>query len=100
MYGPAMLFSLLIAVSWAWSLFTHPQTRCTRCTGAAPRLGPWHKRTTGSCPKCGGTGMRERPGVAALRKLGWDIGPTGRLRRRSAPTAGTGRGPGQHPPAR
>jgi hypothetical protein len=100
MYGPVMLFSLLIAVSWAWSLFPHPQTRCTRCTGAAPHLRPLHTRTTGTCPKCGETGTRERPGIAALRTLGWNIGPTGRLRRRGAPTAGTDRRPGQQPLAR
>jgi len=77
MAGPVMLFSLLIAVLWAWSLFTHPLTRCTRCTSAAPHLRPWHTRTSGTCPKCGGTGTRERQEVAALRTLGWDIGPTG-----------------------
>jgi hypothetical protein len=77
MAGPVMLFSLLIAVLWAWSLFTHPQTRCTRCTSAAPHLRPWHTRTSGTCSKCGGTGTRERLEVAALRTLGWDIGPTG-----------------------
>jgi hypothetical protein len=62
--GPVMLFSLLIAVLWAWSLFTHPQTRCTRCTSTAPHLRPWHTRTSGTCPKCGGTGTRERLEVA------------------------------------
>ena len=100
MAGPVVLFSLLIAVLWAWSLFTHPQMRCTRCTSAAPHLGPVAHTRKRTCPKCGGTGTRERPGVAALRTLGWDIGPTGRLRRRGAPTAGRGRRPGQHPPAR
>jgi hypothetical protein len=43
--------------------------------GAA--LRPWHTRTSGTCPKCGGTGTRERLQVAALRTLSWDIGPTG-----------------------
>ena len=100
MVGPVVLFSLLIAVLWAWSLFTHPHMRCARCTGAVPHLGPLNTRTSDTCSKCGGTGTRERPGVAALRVLGWDIGPTGRLRRRGVPTAGTSRGRGQHPPAR
>jgi hypothetical protein len=99
MAGPVILFSLLIAALWAWSLFTHPETRCTRCTGAAPHLRPWHTHTSGTCPKCDGTGTRERPGVAVLRTLGWDIGATGRLRRHGAPTARASRGPGQNPPA-
>jgi len=51
MAGPVMLFSLLIAVLWAWSPFTHPPTRCTRCTSAAPHLRPWHTRTSGTCPQ-------------------------------------------------
>jgi hypothetical protein len=98
--GPVVFFSMLIAALWVWSLFTRPQMRCTRCTGAAPRLGRLRTRSSHPWAKCGGTGMRERPGVAALRTLGWDIGPAGRLRRRAAPTARTGRGPGQRPPAR
>ena len=84
MVGPMVLFSLLIAVLWAGSLFTHPQVRCTGCTGAAPGLGRSHTRSSGTCPQCGGTGTRERPRIAALRALGWDTGPTGRLRRRGA----------------
>jgi hypothetical protein len=39
MIGPVVLFSLLIAVLWAWSVFTHPQMRCSRCTGAAAYPG-------------------------------------------------------------
>jgi hypothetical protein len=100
MTGPVVFFSLLIAALWAWSLFTRPQMRCTRCTGAAPRLWPVRPDSSGTCPKCGGTGTRQRRGIAALRTLGWDIGPTGRLRRRHTPPAGPGRGPGHHPPAR
>ena len=98
MTGPIVLFSILIAGLWAWSLFTHPQVRCTRCT--SPHLGPLRIPSSHPCHKCGGTGTRQRLGVAALRTLGWEIAPTGRMRRRGAPSAGTGRGPGHHPPAR
>jgi hypothetical protein len=83
MSGPVVFFPLLIAALWVWSLFIHPQIRCTRCTGAAPRRGLLRTGFSHTCAKCGGAGMRERPGVAALRTLGWDIGPTGRLRRRA-----------------
>jgi hypothetical protein len=82
MSGPVVFFSLLIAALWVWSLFTRPQMRCTRCTGVAPHLGPSRTRSSHTCAKCGGTGTRERPGIAALRTLGWDIGPTGQLQLR------------------
>ena len=92
-----MLFSLLIAVLWAWSPFTHPPTRCTRCTSAAPHLRPWHTRTSGTCPQ---------NAVEPRRVSGWRLRPCARsagtsgppaLRRRSAPNAGTSRGADPHP---
>ena len=93
MIAPVVVFSLVIAALWAWSLFFHPQTRCARCTGGTPHFGSFLTGSSGLCRKCGGTGWRERPGVRALRTLGWDIGPTGMLRRRGEPAAGTDRGP-------
>ena len=81
MSAPAVLFFSLIAVLWVWSLFLHPQAACTRCQRAAPRFVPSRARPLSSCRICGGTGRRERPGVSILRTLGWDIGPSGRLRR-------------------
>jgi len=93
MIAPVVVFSLVIAVLWAWSLFFHPQARCARCTGGTPHFGSFPTGSSGLCRRCGGTGWRERPGVGALRTLGWDIGPTGRLRRRGEPAAGTDRGP-------
>jgi len=88
MSGPVVVFSIVIAAVWVWSLFFDPQARCTRCTG-----GRLHFGSSGLCRKCGGTGRRERRGVGALRALGWEIGPAGRLRRRGAP--GGRKGPGR-----
>jgi hypothetical protein len=93
MIAPVVVFSLVIAALWAWSLFSHPQTRCARCTGGTPHFGSFLTGSSGLCRKCGGTGWRERPGVGVLRTLGWDTDPTGRLRRGGEPAAGTRRGP-------
>ena len=93
MIGPVVVFSLVISALWAGSLFFHPQARCTRCTGGTPHFGSFLTGSSGLCRRCRGTGWRERPGVGALRTLGWDIGPTGRLQRRGEPEAGTDRRP-------
>jgi hypothetical protein len=47
MADPVMLFSLLIAVSWAWSLFTPPADamhQVHRRGAAPPALARTHKR--------------------------------------------------------
>lgn len=93
-----VFFTVLIAALQVWSLFTYPLMRCTRYTGAAPRLGRL-RTLQPSLRKCGGTGTR-RARVAALCTLSWDIGPARRLPRRAAPAARTGRRPGQGPLAR
>jgi len=86
MIGPVVLFSLLIAVLWAWSLFTHPQMRCSRCTGSAAYLGPLHTPTSGTCSKCGG---QARVSAGGLRPCACSAGT-------SDPPGGCGGAP--HPP--
>ena len=100
MSAPVVVFSLVSAALWVLSLFFRRQARCTRCTGGMPHFGSFLTGSSGLCRKGRGTGWRERPGVGALRALGWDIGPPGRLRRRGEPATGTRRGPRRRPSVR
>jgi hypothetical protein len=70
------------AAIWVGSLFLHPLTRCRACKGQSRHRGSLFTGSYRACRKCGGTGRRERSGVGGLRAMGFNIGPTGTLRRK------------------
>jgi hypothetical protein len=81
MSGLAVII-LALGALWVGSLFIHPLTRCRVCKGGARHRGSFFTGSFRACRKCGGTGRRERVGVGGLRAMGYDVGPTGRRRRK------------------
>lgn len=76
------VFVLALGAIWVGSLFMHPLTRCSKCKGTARHAGSVFTRSYRGCSKCGGTGRRERTGVGSLRAMGFNIGSTGKMRRK------------------
>ncbi|MFC4000752.1 hypothetical protein ACFS2C_11840 [Prauserella oleivorans] len=57
---------LVAALIYGTSLAIWPYTACGRCSGAGKRRSPSGKAWR-PCPRCGGTGRKERLGRRLLR---------------------------------
>jgi hypothetical protein len=73
---------LVLGALWVGSLYLHPLTRCSRCKGQGRHRGSLVPGSFRACRTCDGAGRRERLGVGGLRAMGFDIGATGRVRRK------------------
>lgn len=67
-----MTFLLVLAVLTAWGLFVlvSPRASCPRTVTTKGRNG---RSRTRLCPKCGGTGQRNRFGARAVHALFWSM---------------------------
>ena len=59
---------IALAVTAGYVLFTlaSPATRCRKCRGWGNKEQRWRRR--GPCPRCGGTGIRFRPGAPLIHR--------------------------------
>lgn len=62
----AVTVVLVVAGLYLGSLAIWPYTACGRCSGAGKRRSPSGKAWR-PCPRCGGTGRKERLGRRLLR---------------------------------
>jgi hypothetical protein len=63
------LFWLILTAAAVWTVRAYfwPFARCRRCKGGKTNRGSTRKRF-GTCPRCGGTGMRQVIGSRAVHR--------------------------------
>jgi hypothetical protein len=77
-----VVVAVAVGALWVGSLLLHPLARCSVCKGQGRHRGSLFPGSFRACRKCGGAGRRERIGVGGLRAMGFNIGATGRPRRK------------------